>query len=114
MYAAVQLAEALDAAALVIPTATGGGPRACAKYRTGRPIIALGHDPVVTNQLTLEWGIYPTTMPAAESVDELVEASLVAARDFGGVPSTARVVLTAGRQTGTPGATSLIMVREIP
>jgi pyruvate kinase len=114
MYAAVQLAEALDAAALVIPTATGGGPRACAKYRTDRPIIALCHDPVVTNQLTLEWGVYPTTMPAAESVDELVEASLVAARDFAGVPSTARVVLTAGRQTGTPGATSLIMVREIP
>jgi pyruvate kinase len=114
LHVAVQLAEELDAAALLVPTQTGGAPRACAKYRTDRPIIALSHDPVVTNQLALEWGVYPTTMPAAGSVDELVEAALVTARDFGRIPSGSCVVLTAGRQTGTPGATSLIMVREIP
>jgi pyruvate kinase len=114
LHVAVQLAEELDAAALLVPTQTGGAPRACAKYRTDRPIIALSHDPVVTNQLALEWGVYPTTMPAAGSVDELVEAALVTAREFGGIPSGSCVVLTAGRQTGTPGATSLIMVREIP
>jgi pyruvate kinase len=114
LAAAVQLADALNAAALVIPTETGGAPRACAKYRTGRPIVALSPDPVVTNQLMLEWGVYPTPMPVAESVDELVEASLIAARDRGKVASGAPVVLTAGRQTGTPGATSLIMLRDIP
>ena len=114
LQAAVQLAADLDAAALVIPTETGGAPRACAKYRTGRPIIALSNDPVVTNQLMLEWGVYPMTMPPLQSVDELVVASLVVAREFGGIPSGARVVLTSGRQTGIPGATSLIMVREIP
>jgi pyruvate kinase len=114
LHVAVQLAEELDAAALLVPTQTGGAPRACAKYRTDRPIIALSHDPVVTNQLALEWGVYPTTMPAAGSVDELVEAALVTAREFGGIPRGSCVVLTAGRQTGTPGATSLIMVREIP
>jgi pyruvate kinase len=113
MHCAVQLAQSLDAAALVIPTTTGGGPRACAKYRADRPIIALSHDPAVTNQLALEWGVYPSTMPVADSVDELVEASLLAARDRG-LATGARVVLTAGRQTGTPGGTSLIMVREIP
>jgi pyruvate kinase len=114
MFTAVQLAEALGAEALVIPTATGGGARACAKYRSGRPIIALVHDPVVGNQLMLEWGVYPTAMALADTVDALVESSLLAARDLGGLASGARVVLTAGRRTGTPGATSLIMVREIP
>jgi pyruvate kinase len=114
LYAAVQLADALDADALVIPTATGGGARACAKYRSDRPIIALVHDSVVANQLMLEWGVYPHTLAVAESVDALVETSLLAARDLAGVPSGARVVLTAGRRTGTPGATSLIMVRDVP
>jgi pyruvate kinase len=114
LRAAVELAAELDAAALVIPTETGGAPRACSKYRPGRPIIALSPDQTVTNQLMLEWGVYPARMPAAKSVDELVEASLAAARDLGGIPSGARVVLTSGRQTGVPGATSLIMVREIP
>jgi pyruvate kinase len=114
LHAAVQLADELGAAALVIPTETGGAPRACAKYRTDRPIIALSPDPAVTNQLLVEWGVYPMTMPAEQSVEDLVEAALVAAREFGRVPSGASVVLTAGRETGTPGATSLIMVREIP
>jgi pyruvate kinase len=114
LHAAVQLAQALHADALVIPTATGGGARACAKYRPGQPIIALAHDPLVAQQLTLEWGVMPVTTSLAESVDELVDQSLETARDVGGVPVDGRVVLTAGRRTGTPGATSLIMLREIP
>jgi pyruvate kinase len=114
LHAAVQLAQALDADALVIPTASGGGARACAKYRPARPIIALAHDPLVAQQLTLEWGVIPVTIALAESVDDLVEQSLETARDVAGIPVDGRVVLTAGRRTGTPGATSLIMLREIP
>jgi len=114
LHAAVRLADEVDAAALIIPTSTGGAPRACAKYRRRRPIVALTHQSGVGNQLTLEWGVYPTPMPTAESVDEMVELALMHARDHAGLESGARVVLTAGRRTGTPGATNLVMVREIP
>jgi pyruvate kinase len=114
MHAAVQLAEELDAAALIVPTSRGGAPRACAKYRRARPIIALAHDPRVAHQLTLEWGVYPQDIEVSATVDELLDAALLAARDSAGVPSGARVVITAGRQTGSTGATNLIMVREIP
>jgi pyruvate kinase len=114
MHAAVELAEELDVAALVVPTSTGGAPRACAKYRQRRPIVAPAHEPLVANQLTLEWGVYPTTMEVAASVDEMIDAALTTAREFAGLPSGAGVVITAGRRTGTPGATNLIMVREIP
>jgi pyruvate kinase len=113
MQAAVDIADALDAAALVVPTATGGAPRACAKYRRRRPIVALAHQPGVANQLTLEWGVYPAHMPTASTVDEMIESALTAARDFAGLEIGAQVVLTAGRRTGTPGATNLVMVREI-
>jgi pyruvate kinase len=114
LHAAVELADKVDAAALIIPTSTGGAPRACAKYRCRRPIVALAHQPGVGNQLALEWGVYPTPMPAADSVDEMVELALTHARDHAGIESGARVVLTSGRRTGTPGATNLVMVREIP
>ena len=56
---------------------------------------------------------HPTSMPTVETVDELIESALVRGRDYGGLPSGARVVLTAGR-AGMPGATNLIMVREVP
>ena len=114
MRAAVELADELDAAALIVPSSTGGAARACAKYRKRRPIIALAHQPGVAAQLTLEWGVYPTSMPTADSVDEMIDLALVTARDFAGLEPGARVVLTAGRRTGTPGATNLVMVREIP
>src|SRR3954468_19195166 len=114
LHAAVELAEEIGAAALVIPTSTGGAPRACAKYRNKRPIIALTHLPRVADQLTLEWGVYPADMPTAGSVDDMIDLALATARDVAGLPTGARVVLTAGRRTGTPGATNLAMVREVP
>jgi pyruvate kinase len=114
LHAAVELADKVDAAALIIPTSTGGAPRACSKYRCRRPIVALTHQPGVGNQLAVEWGVYPVPMPTAESVDEMIDLALAHARDFAGLPTGARVVLTAGRRTGTPGATNLVMVREIP
>ena len=79
MRAAVELADELDAAALIIPSATGGGARACAKYRRQRPIIALAHEPGVAEKLTLEWGVFPTMMPTADSVDDMIDAALVTA-----------------------------------
>jgi pyruvate kinase len=114
MHAAINLADDVDACALIVPTATGGTVRACAKYRHRRPIIALAHHQRVANQLALEWAVRPAMMDVAESVDELIEMALERARDFAGLEPGSRAVLTAGRQTGTPGATNLITLRDIP
>jgi pyruvate kinase len=114
MHGAVELAEAVNAVALVIPTSTGGAPRACSKYRRKRPIIALTYLPQVADQLTLEWGVFPASMPSADSVDDMIERALEQAQEFTGFRSGERVVLTAGRRTGTPGATNLVMVRLLP
>ncbi len=114
MHAAVDLAEELDAAALLVPTSRGGSPRACAKYRPRRPIIALPDSEAVANQLTLEWGVYPQTMDVSGTVDELIDRALATAKQTGGLATGTRVVITAGQRTGTTGATNLIMVREIP
>jgi pyruvate kinase len=97
-----------------VPTSRGGSPRACAKYRRRRPIIALPHEQATADQLALEWGVYPRAMPTSESVDELIESALLTAKEFAGLPTGALVVITAGRQTGLPGATNLITVRKIP
>ena len=114
LHGAVTLANEVDAAALVVPTATGNAARACSKYRPPQPVIALTHLPHVAEKLSLEWGVYAASMPAAGSVDEMIDHALVTAKEYGDLPPGARVVLTAGRTTGTPGATNLVMVREIP
>jgi pyruvate kinase len=108
-HAAVELAEELEAAAIVVPTATGGAARSCSKYRPRQPVIALAHDACVAEQLTLEWGVYPVVANVVESLDELVDVALGVARDFGGVRSGERIVVTNGRQPGTPGTTNAII-----
>ncbi len=113
MHAAVELAEEVYAAAIVVPTSTGGAPRACAKYRPRRPLVALVHQEGVAEQLALEWGVYATPMEHSDSVDDLIDAALIGARDFAELASGARVVITAGR-AGMAGGTNLIMVRELP
>jgi pyruvate kinase len=57
MHAAVELADEVDAAAIVVPTSTGGTPRACAKYRPRRPLIVLAHQEGVAEQLAIDWGV---------------------------------------------------------
>ena len=113
MHAAVQLADEIDAAAIIVPSSTGGAPRACAKYRPKQPLIVLAHRAGVSEQLALEWGVYPTKMEHSDSVDELIESALIGARDFAGLAPGAQVVITAGR-AGMAGGTNLIMVREVP
>jgi pyruvate kinase len=113
MHAAVELADEIDAAAIIVPSSTGGAPRACAKYRPRRPLIVLAHRRGVSEQLALEWGVYPTQMEHSDSVDELIESALIGARDFAELAPGARVVITAGR-AGMAGGTNLIMVREVP
>jgi pyruvate kinase len=113
MHAAVQLAAEVDAAAIVVPTSTGGAPRACAKYRPRQPLIALTHQRGVADQLALEWGVYPAPMAVAETVDQVIDEALHGARDYAGLPPGALVVITAGR-LGTTGGTNLIMIRPVP
>jgi len=113
MHAAVELAHEVDAAAIVIPTSTGGTPRACAKYRPRRPLIVLAHQPGVAEQLALEWGVYATRMDHADTVDELIDSALEGARDFAELAPGSKVVITAGR-AGIAGGTNLIMIREVP
>jgi pyruvate kinase len=97
----------------VVPTSTGASARACSKYRPGVPIVALAHDPGVAQQLALEWGVIPSTIPAPETVDELISAAIRQAASVAGFEPGATVVLTAGN-IGERGTTNLIVLRDVP
>ncbi|WP_147447959.1 pyruvate kinase [Solirubrobacter pauli] len=114
MHAAVQLADELRAAAIVVPTASGASARACSRYRPRQPIVALAHDAAVAEQLTLEWGVYPVAAEIESSLDDLVEVALDLARDFAGLRSGDRIVVTHGRQPGASGSTNAIIDLVLP
>jgi pyruvate kinase len=114
MHAAVGLAEQLVATAVVVPTTTGGAVRACVKFRPRTPVLALAYDPLVARQLTLEWGVRPVAVEADElGGDHELARALVIARELGPLERGDRVVLTAGPTAYSPGATNVIVVREL-
>jgi pyruvate kinase len=114
MHAAVGLGRDVNAAALVIPTTSGGTVRACVKHRPRRPVIALCHDDRVARQLTLEWGTLPTFMPPCDSVDQMISVALRRAQTTGVVRSGDQVIVTAGPRIGEAGTTNLIVLRTVP
>jgi pyruvate kinase len=108
--AACDLAEALRAKAILVPTYSGRTASVVARLRPRRPIIALTHHDYALRQMALEWGVTPLLIPEAENVDVLLRRSLEAARESGLVEEGGRVVLTAGTAVNVPGTTDLIKV----
>ena len=109
--AACDLAEALRAKAILVPTYSGRTASAVARLRPRRPIIALTHHDYALRQMALEWGVTPILIPEAANFDELLQRSLQAARESGLVDDGGgRVVIAAGTHVNLPGTTDLIKV----
>ena len=108
--AACDLAEALRARAILVPTFTGRTASAVARLRPRRPVVALTHVDWAARQLALEWGVTPLLIPECADVEELWSVSVAAARDSGLVNTGDRVVITAGTAVNIPGSTNVIKV----
>jgi pyruvate kinase len=108
--AACDLAEALGAKALVVPTFTGRTASAVARLRPHKPILALTHHAKSVSQLAIEWGVTPILIRECVDVEDLWAESLNAARESGIIESGDVVVITAGTAVNIPGSTNVIKV----
>jgi len=108
--AACDVAEALRAAAILVPTYRGRTASSVARLRPQRPIIALTHIDWALRQMAIEWGVTPLQIPECMDVEELWNMSVRAAREAGLVEPGDRVVITAGTQVNLPGSTNVIKV----
>ena len=108
--AACDIAEALAAKALLVPTFTGRTASAVARLRPRRPIIGLTHLKHSFQHMALEWGVTPVHIPQCADVEELWSTSIEAARQTGIVDPGDRIVITAGTAVNIPGSTNVIKV----
>jgi pyruvate kinase len=108
--AACDLAEALGAEAILVPTYTGRTASVVARLRPRRPILGLTHHDYVLRQMALEWGVTPLLIPESADVEDLWRHSLSTARAAGLLNEGDRVVITGGTAVNLPGRTDLIKV----
>ena len=108
--AACDVAEALSAKAILVPTFTGRTASAVARLRPQRAILALTHKMESLRHMALEWGVTPLDIPETTDVEDLWTRSIAAARESGIVLPGERLVITAGTSVNIPGGTNVIKV----
>jgi pyruvate kinase len=108
--AACDIAEALEAKAILVPTFSGRTASAVARLRPRRPIIGVTHQGHSLRHMALEWGVTPIEIAATDDVEDLWIRSMDAARNSGIVNAGDRVVITAGTAVNVPGTTNVIKV----
>jgi pyruvate kinase len=89
-HAVAELADDLNAAAVVVPTRTGDTARRLAAFRPSRPILAYSRVPATTRRLHLVWGVRSVDLTVAPGLDPLHAALGAARRDL---PRGSRVIV---------------------
>ena len=109
-YSSVQASNQLDADFLVAFTESGSTAVRVSKYRPKAPILALTSTENTSNQLTLNWGVFPFTISKLENVDDFFNLAQVYSKKFKKMKKGSVIVLVAGLPIGVSGGTNLLRV----
>jgi pyruvate kinase len=110
--AAVELAQEVNAAAIVTPTLSGRTARLLARYRPWARIVALGPTPEVLQRMALGWGLTPVRSTPLTPGDDRLAAAVRDAFAAGAVHPGERVVVLAGHPVeGGTGYPTVRIVR---
>lgn len=111
--AARQVADTINAAAIVTYTTSGSTALRAARERPRKPILGLTPKVETARRLALTWGVHSVETEDAHDLADMVDkACRLARRDQFATPGQ-RVVITAGVPFGTPGATNILRIAWI-
>ncbi len=105
-----QIAEQLDAAAIMTLTKTGSTARNVSKFRPQTPILAITPQVHVSRRLQLVWGVKPLLVLDLSSTTQTFQSAMNVAQEKGWLAAGDLVVMTAGTLQGVAGSTDLIKV----
>ena len=108
-----QIAQELNAAAIMTLTKTGSTARNVSKFRPHTPILAVTPHREVAQQLQLVWGVNPLMVLDLPSTSQTFQAALNVAQEKELLCGGDLVVMTAGTLLGVAGSTDLIKVEIV-
>jgi pyruvate kinase len=111
--AAVDIANEVDARAIITATMSGMTARMVARHRPSVPIVAVTPDRATLYRLALVWGVVPVYVTEFSTTDEMVEVMVRAAREADLVDWGDSVVLMAGIPFGSGGVTNMLKVHIV-
>lgn len=112
-HATVQIAQELEANAIMSITESGYTARMVAKYRPKATVIGVSPVDESLRRMTLYWGVVPLKGENKPSTDALIDASLKDALAAELIRKGDSLVVTAGMHVGKVGSTNLIQVVNV-
>ena len=108
-----QIAEQLEAEAIMTLTKTGSTARNVSKFRPKTPILAITPHVHVSRRLQLVWGVKPLLVLDLPSTTQTFQAAINVAQEKHWLDAGDLVVMTAGTLQGVSGSTDLIKVELV-
>ncbi len=114
-HAAMDLANRIDAAAIVALTESGATAQWLSRYRSAVPIYALSHNPAARRRMRLLRDVQPVAFSSGDVGDDaaaLVRAAIHHLTDLGLLDAGSRVLLTHG-EVGRHGGTNTLKLISV-
>ena len=112
--AARQVAETVNAAAIVTYTTSGSTTSRASRERPHAPILGLTANRRTARRLVLAWGVHTVVTKDVQSFTQMVDKACNIAREEGLAEPGQSLVITAGVPFGTPGATNILRLAWVP
>ena len=111
-HAVMTLSNDLSIRNIIIMTESGQTAIKMAQYRPTAQIYALCAHKVVSQMLSLIWGITPVLVDTFQSTDEMIQNSGKILKDKNYLKKGEKYIITAGAPVGVTGATNMIKIHE--
>lgn len=109
-----QIVETLELSAICAWSFSGATALRIARERPRAAILALSPRPETARALTLVWGIHPIVTKDASDINDMsLRGGKFALRAGMSAPGE-RIVVVAGIPFGTPGATNIVRIADVP
>jgi len=112
-FASCEIANMLNAKAIISSTESGHTARQISKNRPRSMIIGTSSNRWVVRQLMISWGVVPAKMKFTKNIDAMIDESINVSKKLKYINIGDRVVITAGVLVNKPGSTNLINVKEV-
>ena len=112
-HAACELAEVLEAEAILISTQSGLSCIRLARFRPQNKILAVSPEEVTIRRLALAWGVTAISGEQAGTLEDRFHTAVESAENAGELQEGDQVIMTGGTMGSTPGSTNLLQVYTV-
>ncbi len=107
------ISQALSPRAIVTSTLTGYTARRVARERPSTPILCVTPNEITYRRMALVWGVTPLLIPQFQTIDEMIQTIVRAARDASLVKRGDMLIIIAGVPFGVGGQTNLLKIHRV-